>query len=222
MQWWGGERAKEPIRKAMQLIQKVPEKERLYIQGMNEVIEDNINEAIVIYKKLLTLYPDEKEALYQVGDYSFHKTDYDTAVAYLGKVLNLDPLFERAYQHLIWTYGAMGKYDRALGLCKQYVAKVPGGMSYCLLGENYTRSNNFSDAFKTYRKALEIFPDNKMIIQGLGETYIFNNEYLGLVISPLTRTKVVPDVVQIYCLPAQAEHGPSNACCSLCLSWPVS
>ena len=177
MQWWGGERAKEPIRKAMQLIQKVPEKERLYIQGMNEVIEDNINEAIVIYKKLLTLYPDEKEALYQVGDYSFHKTDYDTAVAYLGKVLNLDPLFERAYQHLIWTYGAMGKYDRALGLCKQYVAKVPGGMSYCLLGENYTRSNNFSDAFKTYRKALEIFPDNKMIIQGLGETYIFNNEY---------------------------------------------
>ncbi len=34
--------------------------------------------------------------------------------------------------------------------------------------------------------------------------YLFNNEYLGLVISPLTRTKVVPDVVQIYCLPAQA------------------
>ncbi len=34
--------------------------------------------------------------------------------------------------------------------------------------------------------------------------YTFNNEYMGLVISPLTRTKVVPDVVQIYCLPAQA------------------
>ncbi|MFX1393234.1 MAG: DUF169 domain-containing protein [Promethearchaeota archaeon] len=34
--------------------------------------------------------------------------------------------------------------------------------------------------------------------------YMFNNEYIGLVISPLTRTKVKPDVVQIYCLPAQA------------------
>ena len=34
--------------------------------------------------------------------------------------------------------------------------------------------------------------------------YVFNNEYIGLVISPLTRTKVEPDVVQIYCLPAQA------------------
>ena len=33
---------------------------------------------------------------------------------------------------------------------------------------------------------------------------LFNNEYKGLVISPLTRTKVVPDVIQVYCLPAQA------------------
>ncbi|MFW9952655.1 MAG: DUF169 domain-containing protein [Candidatus Thorarchaeota archaeon] len=29
-------------------------------------------------------------------------------------------------------------------------------------------------------------------------------EYIGLVISPLTRTKILPDVVQIYCNPAQA------------------
>ncbi len=34
--------------------------------------------------------------------------------------------------------------------------------------------------------------------------YLFNNEYLGLVISPLTRTKVVPDIIQVYCVPAQA------------------
>jgi uncharacterized protein (DUF169 family) len=31
-----------------------------------------------------------------------------------------------------------------------------------------------------------------------------NNEYIGLIISPLTRTKIVPDTVLIYCLPAQA------------------
>ncbi|TFG01420.1 MAG: hypothetical protein EU540_03755, partial [Promethearchaeota archaeon] len=34
--------------------------------------------------------------------------------------------------------------------------------------------------------------------------YIFTNEYIGLVISPLRRTNVEPDVVQIYCTPAQA------------------
>jgi uncharacterized protein (DUF169 family) len=29
-------------------------------------------------------------------------------------------------------------------------------------------------------------------------------EYIGLVISPLTRTKIIPDIVQVYCNPAQA------------------
>ena len=34
--------------------------------------------------------------------------------------------------------------------------------------------------------------------------YSLDDEFAGLIISPLTRTKVVPDTVLIYCLPAQA------------------
>jgi uncharacterized protein (DUF169 family) len=34
--------------------------------------------------------------------------------------------------------------------------------------------------------------------------YPLNNEYLGLIISPLSRTRVIPDTVLTYCLPAQA------------------
>ncbi|NVM35178.1 MAG: DUF169 domain-containing protein [Candidatus Lokiarchaeota archaeon] len=36
--------------------------------------------------------------------------------------------------------------------------------------------------------------------------YILKEKCLGLVISPLTRTKIEPDVVQIYCNPAQATR----------------
>jgi len=34
--------------------------------------------------------------------------------------------------------------------------------------------------------------------------FIFHENFIGLIISPLTRTKIVPDIIQIYCLPAQA------------------
>jgi uncharacterized protein (DUF169 family) len=34
--------------------------------------------------------------------------------------------------------------------------------------------------------------------------HYLNNEFAGLIISPLTRTKIIPDSVLIYCLPAQA------------------
>jgi uncharacterized protein (DUF169 family) len=34
--------------------------------------------------------------------------------------------------------------------------------------------------------------------------YIFHEGFIGLVISPLTRTKILPDIIHIYCVPAQA------------------
>ena len=34
--------------------------------------------------------------------------------------------------------------------------------------------------------------------------YSLDNEYAGLIISPLSRTKIIPDTVLVYCLPAQA------------------
>ncbi|NHI94836.1 MAG: hypothetical protein EAX96_20270 [Candidatus Lokiarchaeota archaeon] len=34
--------------------------------------------------------------------------------------------------------------------------------------------------------------------------YILKEDYIGLVLSPLTRTKIIPDVVLTYCLPGQA------------------
>ncbi|MFX1588010.1 MAG: DUF169 domain-containing protein [Promethearchaeota archaeon] len=61
-------------------------------------------------------------------------------------------------------------------------------------------SQNFSNQFNVglYTKDLETAEKwNKTL-------YLLNNEFLGLVISPLTRTKIEPDVVQIYCNPAQA------------------
>ncbi|MHA1724475.1 MAG: DUF169 domain-containing protein [Promethearchaeota archaeon] len=36
------------------------------------------------------------------------------------------------------------------------------------------------------------------------ELHFLKEKYEGLIISPLTRTKIVPDIMQIYCLPAQA------------------
>lgn len=48
-----------------------------------------------------------------------------------------------------------------------------------------------------YSKNLEIAQEWSKHLKYLPE------EYIGIVISPLTRTKVIPDIVQIYCNPAQ-------------------
>ena len=61
--------------------------------------------------------------------------------------------------------------------------------------ENLDFANQFSVGL--YSKDLET-------AQKFNKSLIFLKErYLGIVISPLTRTKIEPDVVQIYCNPAQ-------------------
>ncbi|MCJ7622424.1 MAG: DUF169 domain-containing protein, partial [Anaerolineaceae bacterium] len=53
--------------------------------------------------------------------------------------------------------------------------------------------------------SIGLYAKNKETAEKMsGHMYFLNNEYTGLIISPLVRSKVVPDVVLMYCLPAQA------------------
>ena len=96
--------ARAAILKAIQYIDKVPEKEKYLIKALYEVVEGNTERTVAVYKKLVELYPSEKEALHNLGDWSYHIGDYPTATRVLEKVLVLDPTHERAIEHLIWSY----------------------------------------------------------------------------------------------------------------------
>ncbi|MFX0144969.1 MAG: DUF169 domain-containing protein [Candidatus Hodarchaeota archaeon] len=59
---------------------------------------------------------------------------------------------------------------------------------------------NFSNQFSVGLYAKDINTARKW----QENIYLFEEDFLGLAISPLTRTKIEPDIVQIYCNPAQA------------------
>ena len=171
------EGAKEPIRKAMEYIDRVPEKERYLIQAQNAKIEENIDEAMAKYQEVLKLYPEEKVALFEVADYSYHKTDYLSAKKYLEKVLTIDPTFERGLQYIIRTYRGMNQYDKMLEYAKQYVATAPSEDAYFELGQAYNLRGEFNEAIQTYEQALGLFPTSTMPIVEKGNTYVFKEDY---------------------------------------------
>jgi len=59
---------------------------------------------------------------------------------------------------------------------------------------------NFSNQFSVGLYAKDIDTARKW----QENIYFLNEEFLGVAISPLSRTKIEPDIVQIYCNPAQA------------------
>ena len=177
LSWPGKPGADEAMMHAMRHRDRVPEKARYLIRGENAIIQRDVHGALAIFKELLSQYPDEKEALYLVGDYSYHLGDYPTAVADLEKVLTLDPKFERAYHHLSWTYGAMERYKDKLDITRKYVAQIQDVQSFDHLGESYINIAQFDSARQTYTRASELFPKSRLPHIGIGRSELFLNNF---------------------------------------------
>lgn len=175
--WYGGDRATRPMLKAMQYIDKAPEKERYLIKAFNAHTQGNREEAIKLYQELLRSYPTEKEALFEVGDLLVHMGDHVPAIGYFERALAIDPLFERSLGHIVWAYELLDQYDKALEYAQQHVARLPTEESYRELAQVYVLKGDFDNAQKTYQRALQIFPASTMPVRGIGEIFIFKEEY---------------------------------------------
>ncbi len=162
--------------KAIQYIDKVPEKERYLIKAWYEHVEGNDERAITLYKELLESYPKEKEALYNIGDFSHHNGD-PTATIFLEKVLSLDPTHERAIEHLIWNARKSENWYKMLEYAKWYVENVPGVEANHYLANVYTYRGDFDKALEIYRESQQRFPNSPAPILGLVDIYIARNEY---------------------------------------------
>lgn len=176
LSWNGTPGAEEAINKALQYIDRVPEKEQYMIRGEKEDTRRNLPAALIIYKEGLRKYPDEKEIIYIVGDLSFHLAQYDSAIYYLKKVLAMDPRFERAWQHLSWTYREIEPV-KFLETARQYLANVPTEGAYINLGHAYEANRQLDMGLQTYEKARELFPESIGTVEGIAGNYIMRGEF---------------------------------------------
>jgi serine/threonine protein kinase/tetratricopeptide (TPR) repeat protein len=174
--WNGNPGARDAITRAMQYIDRAPEKDRPLIRAIDALVSEDVQRALGIYREYLTIYPDNKEAIYEIGDYSFHLQDYPTAAAHLQRVISMDPTFERAYQHLCWTYQLTQQFAEGLRIARQYVAKSPDVESYNLLADAFLNQAQYDSAIRVYRQGLGAFPNNRTLQRNLALTYLFSND----------------------------------------------
>jgi tetratricopeptide (TPR) repeat protein len=171
-------RSKDAFRKALQNIDRMPQKERLYVRAQDASTTGNDDLAILLYKEILRSYPSEKEALFQIGNHSYHLLDFAAAELNLGKALLLDPSFEPALQHLIWTYRDEGKRDRMTDLATQYVARRPESKdAYIELGSAEALNGDLDQALTVFDKAIHLFPRAPEPVLQAGLVHIMKDQY---------------------------------------------
>lgn len=99
MGWFAESLAEEPLHKALRYIDKIPEKERYLVRAEEIRQSQGFAAAFPILREMEKYYPNDKEMLFNIGDWAFHSQDLNTAIAYFEKVLALDPDHARTRFH---------------------------------------------------------------------------------------------------------------------------
>jgi tetratricopeptide (TPR) repeat protein/predicted Ser/Thr protein kinase len=146
-----GEQYKKYMSKAMSLLNRVSDREFYMIQGF---AASSPREAVDIYKKLLALYPEDTDALGELGAEYRNLEEWPLAARQFEKILSIDNTNELAYENLSLIYMAQGEYQKAVDLLKSRLDAFSGWFSFHnRLATAYLCLHQYDLALEEARKA---------------------------------------------------------------------
>src|SRR6266436_2450540 len=155
-------RGDEAIERALQLADKLPEKERLLARGVRGSVFARGQEAYDAYKECDERWPAEKECAFTLGDVIFHAGYPKYAAPRFRDALALDPTMERAHQHLVWSYQLLGERNAVLAAAQEYVRRVNGDEAWGHLGRAQAAVGELDRARQTFEQAAQLFPHSAL------------------------------------------------------------
>jgi tetratricopeptide (TPR) repeat protein len=158
--------------KATLLAAKASPGERLLIQWIASVKENNFIAGISAMNDMLEMFPKDKRLAYLAGNWMMGQNSYEQAQKTLERALAIDKNYPPALNDLGYCYAQSGEYPKAFEVMERYVAVLPTlpnpQDSYA---EILRMSGNFDAAIEHYRAALKIDPGFDYSQLGLGDTY---------------------------------------------------
>jgi tetratricopeptide (TPR) repeat protein len=164
--------AKAAQEKAKLLAAKASPGERLLIQWITSVRENNFIAGISAMNDMLEMFPKDKHLAYLAGNWMMGQNSYEQAQKTLQGALAIDKNYPPALNDLAYCYAQSREYPKAFEVMERYVAVLPTlpnpQDSYA---EILRMSGNFNAALEHYRAALKIDPWFDYSQLGLADTY---------------------------------------------------
>jgi tetratricopeptide (TPR) repeat protein len=163
------------LQKALSLVDRVSEKDRYHIQAYAAVL---LNEsplpAIEIYKKIITLYPDEDNGYTMLGGIYRNIEEWDSAIDQFEKVLTINPKNELGIENKIYILTATGRYKEAAGLTEANTTDHFPNQSFILqqLPLLDLIQGQYNRATFELEKSLARMPDNPALMELKGISYL--------------------------------------------------
>lgn len=175
----GGPERKKMIAKAVEYSDKVSQKEKYYIKGLEAYLSGNYNQAINELEMIIEHYPEEKEAFYTLGVICYQRLrQLEEAVRHFNKAIEIDPLYKDPYNMLAYTYNDIGDFEQSIWAINKYISLAPDEANpYDSRADLYAFNGKIDQAIESYKKALEIKSDFYPSLAKLGNMYLFKRDY---------------------------------------------
>jgi tetratricopeptide (TPR) repeat protein len=165
------EEASASRQKAKALAAKVTPGERLMIEWITNVQENNFIAGISAMNDMLEMFPKDKRLFYLAGNWLMGENGNEQAEKLFQRALAIDKNYPAALNDLAYSYARNHEFAEAFAAMDRYVAVLPHEPnpqdSYA---EILRMSGNFESALDHYRAALKIDPDFISSQLGLGDT----------------------------------------------------
>ena len=138
-----------------------------------ELIVENFPDQTFPYTMLAYLYEDE------LGD-------YDKAIEYYQKAINVNPDDGNAYGNIGEVYDKMNNYEKAIEYYQKNIDRIDVGSIvydmdytrlYWAMGEDYRRKGNYDNEIKCYQKIIEVDPNDVDSYINMGIAYGRKHNY---------------------------------------------
>jgi tetratricopeptide (TPR) repeat protein len=157
-----GEMGKIAANIGRQLLTQKPEETTIYLQIANEKFnEENWQEAIKDYDKILTLKPEHQQALLNKGICLDELGEKQTALECFDKIITIDKNNYQAWYNKGITLGSMEKIAEAIACFEEVIKLQPENyQAWFNKAVGLAKLNNLNEAIKAFAKMVEIKPDS--------------------------------------------------------------
>ncbi|XP_053150851.1 small glutamine-rich tetratricopeptide repeat-containing protein alpha isoform X2 [Hemicordylus capensis] len=147
----------------------------------------------------------EAERLKAEGNEQMKAENFESAVSYYGKAIELNPANAVYYCNRAAAYSKLGNYAGAVRDCERAISIDPKySKAYGRMGLALSSLNKLSDAVIYYRKALELDPDNETYKSNLKVT----EQKMKEAPSPASNLMNNPQVQQLMSGMISGGHNP--------------
>ena len=150
--------ASEPLAMAVKLIDRIPEKEQYLVRAEVARIDSGFAQGVVVLRKMQEHYPDDKEMIFQIGDWLFHSGETDSSMVYLKRVLEVDQTHMRAIGHLAMAANRVGDPGEMRSAAQRLIEQDPSAQAYAFLADACRRTGDLEAAESAVEKGRLLEP----------------------------------------------------------------